>query len=122
MRIVVHAANIQDRDGAKLVLNGIGRDFPWLRRIWVDGGYRGKLVAWAEATLGLALSVVRPSAGTTGFQVLNRRWVVERSLAWMGRYRRLSKDYEVLTEVSEAIYAAAFGTTMLKRIARRLAS
>ena len=93
-----------------------------LGRIWVDGGYQAGVVAWAETELGYALEVVARPAGTTGFAVVPRRWVVERSFAWLGRYRRLSKEYEALTTTSEAMIWAAFGTTMLRRLATRGAS
>jgi putative transposase len=122
MKAVVHAANIQDRDGAKLVLRGIGRQFPRLRRVWVDRNYRGKLVTWAKREAGVDLEVVAPPRGAKGFRVLPRRWVVERSIAWMGRYRRLSKDYEAMTQTSEGMIYAAFGGTMLRKLVRRKAS
>ena len=122
LRLVVHAANIQDRDGAKLVLVGTRCRFPRLRRVWADGGYRGALVGWAKREAGVALTVVAPAKGTTGFAILPRRWVVERSIAWMGRYRRLSKDYEAMTTTSEAMIYAAFGGTMLRKLVRRQAS
>ena len=122
LRVKVHAADIQDRDGAKFVLTGTRVRFPRLRRVWVDRNYRGKLVAWAKREAGVALEVVAPPKGTKGFQVLPRRWVVERSIAWMGRYRRLSKDYEAMTETSEGMIYAAFGGTMLRKLVRRNAS
>ena len=118
----VHAADIQDRDGAKLVLTGARVRFPRLRKVWVDRNYRGALVAWAKRQAGVDLEVVAPPKGATGFRVLPRRWVVERSIAWMGRYRRLSKDYEAMNETSEAMVYAAFGGTMLRKLVRRQAS
>jgi putative transposase len=120
--VKVHAADIQDRDGAKLVLTGTRVRFPRLRKVWVDGNYRGALVAWAKREAGVALEVVARPKGTQGFQVLPRRWVVERSLAWIGRYRRLSKDYEAMTETSEGMIYAAFGGTMLRKLVHRQAS
>jgi putative transposase len=122
MRVRVHAADIQDRDGAKLVLGGTRRRFPRLRRVWVDRNYRGALIAWAQREAGVTLEVVAPPKGTKGFRVLPRRWVVERSIAWMGRQRRLSKDYEAMTETSEAMIYAAFGGTMVRKLVRRNAS
>jgi putative transposase len=86
---------------------------------WVDGGYQAGVVVWAQDELGYALEVVARPPGGKGFAVLPRRWVVERSFAWIGRYRRLSKDYEALTTTSEAMIWAAFGTTMLRRLAQR---
>jgi putative transposase len=122
LKVVVHAADIQDRDGAKLVLAGTRVRFPRLRRVWADGIYRGALVPWAKREAGVDLAIVAPAKGTKGFAVLPRRWVVERSIAWMGRYRRLSKDYEALTATSEAMIYAAFGGTMLRKLVRQNAS
>ena len=120
--LVVHPANVSESAGAKLVLGKAKAAGRQLGRIWVDGGYQAGVVAWAETELGYALEVVARPAGTTGFAVVPRRWVVERSFAWLGRYRRLSKEYEALTTTSEAMIWAAFGTTMLRRLATRGAS
>ena len=117
--LVDHPASDSESSGAKLVLGkaqAAGRRFG---KEWVDGGYQAGVVAWAETELGYALEVVARPVGTKGFAVLPRRWVVERSFAWIGRYRRLSKDYEALTTTSEALIWAAFGTTMLRRCAKR---
>jgi putative transposase len=122
LKLVVHAANIQDRDGAKLVLAGTRVRFPRLRTVWADGIYRGALVGWAKREAGVDLTIVAPPKGTKTFQVLPRRWVVERSIAWMGRYRRLSKDYEAMTTTSQAMISAAFGGTMLRKLVRQTAS
>jgi putative transposase len=116
--VAVHAADVQDRDGAKLVLATLAGRFPRLRLIWADGGYAGKLLAWALATLGVAIEVVAKPAGTTGFAVLPKRWIVERPFAWLGRSRRLSKDYEALPATSEARIRIAMIHLMLKRLAR----
>jgi len=91
---------------------------PRLRTIWVDQGYRGEgLRHWVAATLRVVLEVVAPAAGQRGFAVLPRRWVVERSLAWLSRNRRLSKDYEYVEVYSEAhIYIAS-----IRLMANRLA-
>ena len=101
LAVVVHAANIQDRDGAKLVLSKLVGRFPRLKLIWADGAYAGQVVAWARALGGWLLEIVRRPEEATGFQVLPKRWIVERTLAWLGRCRRLSKDYEGLAETSE---------------------
>jgi len=122
LRVKVHAADIQDYDGARLVLAGTRVRFPRLRRVWTDGMYRGALVPWAKREAGVELGIVAPPKGTKGSRVLPRRWVVERSIARMGRYRRLSKDYEATTETSEAMIYAAFGGTMLRKLVRRRAS
>lgn len=119
LAVVVHPANIQDRDGAKLVMQRLRGRFPRLKLIWADGAYAGKLVRWAKRWAGWTLELVpRPTQQHT-FQVLPHRWVVERTFAWLGRQRRLSKDYEALPETGEAwIYAAMTGL-MLRRLARR---
>ncbi len=121
LAVVVHAANIQDRDGAKLVLARLLGRFPKLQLIWADAAYAGQLYAgqlveWAWATGGWVLSVVRRNRDSHRFQVLPRRWVVERTLAWLSRCRRLSKDYEELPETSEAWVHIAMVHLMLKRL------
>jgi putative transposase len=131
IRAVVHAASISDRDGAKLVLAGIGERCPTLRQLWLDAGYQGTAVTWIEQELGLSVTVVRkprrwvrwpadqePPPMPTGFQVLPRRWVVERTFAWLGRYRRLSKDYEALPETEEAWIYLAMSSLLLARLAK----
>jgi len=114
--VVVHAADIQDRDGAKLVLAKLVGKFSRLKLIWADGGYAGKLIEWTRALGHWVLEIVKRSDDVTGFQVLPKRWIVERTFAWFGRYRRLSKDYETLTESSEAIIYLAMTHLMLRRL------
>ncbi len=114
--MVVHAANIQDRDGAKLVLQKLLGRFPRLRLIWADGGYRGKLIEWTASFGGWALEIVKRNDDVKGFKVLPRRWVVERTLGWIGRYRRLSKDYEELVETSESMIYLAMTNLMIRRL------
>jgi putative transposase len=116
--VVVHAASVQDRDGARLVLDKVKQLLPRLKLIWADGGYAGQLIDWVKTVCGWVLEIVKRSDNTKGFHVLPRRWVVERTFAWLGRYRRLSKDYEYLPETSEAMVYAAMTRTMLKRLAR----
>jgi transposase len=120
--LVVHPADVSESAGAKRVLGKAQAAGRALAQIWVDGGYQAGVVAWAETELGYPLEVVARPPGTKGFAVLPRRWVVERSFAWIGRYRRLSKDYEALTTTSEAMIWAAVGTTMLRRLTTRGAS
>jgi len=128
--VVVHAADIMDRDGARLVLAGQAAAHPRLAHCWVDAGYQGTCVSWIEATLGWTVEVVRkpprrvwvqegvePPAMPTGFQVLPRRWVVERTFAWLGRNRRLSKDYEFLPATTEAWIYLAMSQLMVRRLA-----
>lgn len=116
LAVVVHPADIQDRDGAKLVLYKLLGRFPRLRLIWADGGYAGQLVAWAYTLGGWVIEVVKRTMNSHSFEVLPRRWVVERTLGWLGRNRRLSKDYEELTQSSEAWVHIAMIHLMLKRL------
>jgi putative transposase len=131
LRAVVHPANVSDRDGAYHVLEDLTQRFPTVRHLWVDAGYAGTVVTWIEQTLGRSVTVVRkprrwirapadqePPPMPTGFQVLPRRWVVERTFAWLGRYRRLSKDYEALPATEEAWIHLAMSSLMLARLAK----
>jgi putative transposase len=117
LTVVVHAANIQDRDGAKLVLEKARGTFPRLALIWADGGYAGKLIEWVKDACGWILEIVKRSDAVQGFVVLPRRWVVERTFGWLGRCRRLSKDYEEQSASSEAMIHLAMIQLMLKRLA-----
>lgn len=119
LMVVVHAANIQDRDGAKLLLEKARGRFPRLRLIWADGGYAGKLVEWVKTFCHRVLEIVKRSDDIEGFQVLPHRWVVERTFGWFGRYRRLSKDYEGLPESSEAMIYIAMIHLMVRRLGRQ---
>ena len=116
LAVAVHAANIQDRDGAKLVLVKLWGRFPRLRLIWADAAYRGQLEDWVQRVGGWLLEIVRRPPHQHTFQVLPRRWVVERTLAWLGRCRRLSKDYEVLPSTSETWVQIAMTHLMLRRL------
>ena len=115
---MVHGAEVQDRDGARLVLSRLHDRAAALKKIWVDGAYAGRLLKWAKAFGGWELEVVRKTKGQRGFQVLPRRWVVERTLAWIGKCRRLSKEYETLTASSEVFIHLAMIGLMLRRLAR----
>ncbi len=115
--VVVHAANIQESEGAKLVLGRARGRFPRLRLIWADQGYKDHFVAWARAATGWAVEIVARPKDQQGFAVLPRRWVVERTFARLGRSRRLSKDYEGLPETHEAWVQIAMIHLMLKRLA-----
>lgn len=117
LAIVVHPADIQDRDGAKLVLEKLGKRFPRLKKIWADGAYAGKLVDWAKRLGKWVLEIVKRSDEAKGFELLPHRWIVERTFAWLGRYRRLSKDYEVLIETSIAMIRIAMIRLMVRRLA-----
>jgi len=120
LHVVVHPADIQDRDGAKLVLSILLQRFGWLRRIFVDGGYAGELVNWCKKLLprrGLCLEVVKRSdAAKHRFVILPKRWIVERTFGWLSNYRRLAKDYEFRTDNSEAMILIAATRLMLARL------
>ena len=116
--IVVHPASIQDRDGAKLVFEKVENKFSRLRLIWADGAYAGQLVEWVKNVCGWLLEIVRRNPKATGFQLLPRRWVVERTFGWFGRYRRLSKDYEFQTDTSENMILIAMIQLMVHRLTR----
>jgi len=119
LEVAVHAANIQDRDGAKLVLVKLSDDTKRrLAKLWADGGYRGKLVNWVRKHLDTVLEIVKRAPGTKGFVVQAKRWVVERTFAWLGRYRRLSKDYERDLVSSEGMIYLASIKTLLAHCAR----
>jgi putative transposase len=122
LMIVVHTANIQDRDGAKQVLEKAKQKFSGLKLIWADGGYAGKLIDWVKEQCLWVLEIVKRNDDVKGFKVLPRRWVVERTFAWIGRYRRLSKDYENLTTSSEADVYVAMVHIMVRRLAKTQAS
>ena len=113
--VVVHSAGIQDRDGAKLAIGKLVGVFGRLKLIWADGGYAGKLVEWVAA-MGWVLEIVKRSDDVKGFKVLPKRWIVERTFAWIGRYRRHSKDYEQLTESSETMIRISMINLMLHRL------
>jgi putative transposase len=145
LRVVVPAAHLPDRDGAKRVLAGLNAQFPRIQQRWADQGDTGPVVTWIQETLGWAVTIVRHRpqprgqwvpqgdrsdwrtvwleyerfpARHPGFRgVLPRRWVVERTLAWIGRNRRLSKDYEYPVATSEAWVYLAMVRVMLRRLA-----
>lgn len=132
LKVVVHPANLHDRLGAKLVLGALGTRFPRLQRVWADQGYAGALRQWTRQQVGIELEVVYPwwrnlqryfpdlldeMGFQPGFHVLPRRWVVERTFAWLGRSRRLSRDYERLPTSSEALIYLTSVRLLLRRLA-----
>jgi putative transposase len=119
LSVVVHAADIQDRDGARLVLEPLRRRFMRLRVIVADAIYNGGIAEWVAALRPrrrLRLEVKAKEPGAVTFKVIPFRWRVERTFAWLGRWRRLSKDYEATTASSEAFVKL----TMIHLMARRL--
>jgi putative transposase len=118
LTVLVHSADIQDRDGARALLWRLKGRFARLRLIWADAGYAGQLVDWTRRVCHGTLEIVRRREEARGFEVLPRRWGVERTFAWLGRYRRLSKDYEPLSQSSESMVLLAMINLMTRRLAR----
>lgn len=117
--LVVHSAAIQDRDGAVPTLQSIRRFYPFLRHVFADGGYAGGKLKRALAGKGnWTIEVIRRCDGQSGFKVLPRRWVVERTFAWLGRSRRLAKDWETTIESSTAWTLIAHIRILIRRLAR----
>ncbi len=119
LALVVLRADIQDRDGARTLLEKIKGQFPRLQKIWADGGYRGALVDWVKSVCGWVLEIVKRDDTAQTFEVLPHRWIVERTLGWLNRSRRLSKDVERLTASSEAMVHLAMLPLMTKRLAKQ---
>jgi transposase len=116
--LIVHIASIQDRDGAVTVLASVRRLYPWLRHVFADAGYAGDKLRDALSTLGRwTVQIIKRSDDALGFEVLPRRWVVERTFAWLGRCRRLAKDFETTIESATAWTLLAH----IRRLTRALA-
>ena len=118
--MIVHEANIQDRDGAKWLLLLVADQLPRLRKIWADGGYRGKFVDWVKSRWDIEVEITQRDPDAEGFVVLPWRWVVERTFAWLNTYRRLSKDYEYHLQSSEGMIYAAMIRLMVRRLAQKM--
>jgi putative transposase len=116
MGLRVHSAGIQDRDGIKPLLEKIQNRFPRLKRLWADGNYAGQLIDWVKEQFHWELEIVSRPKEQKGFKVLPRRWVVERTLSWLGKYRRLSKDYETTIVCSEGMIYGAMIHLMIRRL------
>jgi putative transposase len=116
--VVVHSADIQDRDGAKLVLQRLASSLSRVRLIWADGGYRGKLLTWVgnlRTRPRITMRVVEKEPGVRGFAVLPRRWVIERTNAWLVACRRLAREYERCTKNTEAFIRLAMIRLLIRR-------
>jgi len=119
MRVIVHSAAIQDRDGAALVFDKIRQRFNWLELAWADGAYNAHQVDAAAANVpNFRVEIVKRSDDMTGFVVLPRRWVVERTFSWFGRNRRLNKDYETLADTLLTFITLAAIQLGVRRLAR----
>lgn len=115
LALTVTVASVQDRDGARQLLEGTRGRFPRMRAIFADGGYAGQLVGWVKRNCGWTLQTVLRPVGSVGFVLLPKRWVVERTFAWFGKYRRLSKDYETSIWMSETMIYAAMTHRMIRK-------
>ena len=122
LTVLVTAASVQDRDAAKPLLWNLRKAFPTVKLTWADGGYAGKLVTWAKTHLRLTLQIVKRPDDLHTFKVLPRRWVVERTLAWITRHRRTVRDYERLTAHHETYVHWAMIIVMTRRLARQRAT
>ena len=118
LAVVVTAASTQDRDGARPLLWNLRRACPHIRLTWADGGYAGKLVTWAATRLTMTVEIVKRPGDLHTFQVLPRRWVVERTLAWISTHRRCVRDYERLPASHEAMVLWAMIALMTQRLAQ----
>ena len=121
LALKVHPASIQDRDGARLLLATLAHSFGWIKLIWADAGYAGKLVQWVaklKRHCWIKLEIVRRCDDVKGFKVLPRRWIVKRTFGWLSKFRRLSKDYETSVESSEAFIYIAMSRIMVRRLTR----
>lgn len=115
--MIVHSAGIQDRVAARAVLLRLFSTFTGIRRVFVDGGYTGKLLSWAKAMFGYCVEVVKRTEAHR-FAVLPKRWIVERSFAWLNHSRRLSKDYEVRPDTAETMVKIAMAALLIRRLSR----
>jgi transposase len=118
LEVLITPASIQDRDAARPLLFNLTRARRRIRRAWADAGYAGQLLPWAATWLNLTIEIVKRPPGLHTFQVLPRRWVVERTLAWITSYRRCARDYERLPAHHEAMILWAMITLMTRRLAR----
>jgi transposase len=118
LHAIVHPADIQDRDGGALVLRTLFGKFPFLQKLFADGGYQGPQFRniQKKALPGIETEIVKRSDTAKGFEVLPRRWVVERTFSWLGRCRRLAKDWENLNRTALAFLHLASIRLMLRRL------
>jgi putative transposase len=117
LAVLVHAADVNDREGARWLLYVSRRWWRTLQKLWADQGYTGELGPWLREQYGIELEIVSRAPDQVGFVVVPRRWVVERTFAWLGRSRRLSKEYEHWPEYSETVIYLASIQVLLQRLA-----
>ena len=117
LHAIVHPANIQDRDGGILVLGTLFGRFPFLKKLFADGGYQGPVFRRGQKKIlpDMETEIVKRSDTAVGFEVIPRRWVVERTFAWLGRCRRLAKDFENLTKTARAFLILASIRLMMRK-------
>jgi transposase len=118
LAVIVTIAGIQDRDAAARLLALLRTRFSTISLVWADGGYTGRLIHWTKNVLAMTIEIVKRTDDVTGFRVLPRRWVVERSFAWISKYRRCVRDYETLPNHHEAIVYISSIMLMSRRLAR----
>jgi transposase len=117
--LVVHGADVQDRDGAPVVLRSIRHRYPWLRHVFADGGYGGDMLRGRLSKIGqCTIEVIKRTDKARGFEPLPRRWVVERTFAWLNRCRRIAKDFETSLDSAEAWILVANIRLLTRRLAR----
>ncbi|QLH19464.1 IS5 family transposase [Streptomyces sp. Rer75] len=119
LAVMVTAASVTDRDAGQTLLARLHERHWRVTRVWADGGYTGRLVDFAREVLRVALTVVRRSDDSSGFTVLPKRWLVERTFAWLMHSRRLARDYETRTDTSEAVIRWSMSMVMSRRLVRR---
>ena len=117
--VSVFAADIPDAEGAAVLLAAVAAGFPCIRQVWADGAFLGWFVSWCQQVLHWLVTIPSRPIDQRGFVVLPKRWIVERSLAWLSRPRRLAKDYEELPECAEAQIYLASMSLLLNRLAPR---
>ena len=122
MNVVVHPANIQDRDGAFDLLRRARRLFPFIEHIFADGGYAGRKMAMTVWRTGAWSVQIVKRSGAAGFEVLPKRWIVERTFAWMSRNHRLARDFERYATTVAAFIRLAMIRIMLRRLAANASS
>jgi putative transposase len=119
LSVCVTSAGVQDRVGARCLLAGLKPFVPRLKKIWADGAYTGeKLAGWLEEQGGWELEIVERDREAEGFEVLPKRWIVERTFSWLLQNRRLSKDYERLVQTSESLIEVAMIRLILRRLSK----
>ena len=117
LAVFVSSASVQDRDGAVLLIHAAGESFPTIERILVDGAYVGEVINDAESATGIAVEVTKRNEQVKGFVPVRKRWAVERTFGWLGRYRRTSKDYERYCETEEYVIKWTMVAVLLRRLA-----